>query len=276
MKNGREIVYYRYKIKRIEKISYEIEKVRGSLFIVPTPIGNLADITLRALDVLNEVDVILCEDTRHSYKILQYLKEGKKIISYHKFNERKKLNEIINYLKQGENIALISDAGTPGISDPGYILIKEAISNDIKIEAIPGPSAIINALVLSGFNTTPFIFAGYLPRKSKERIALLSKYKNFDGTIIFFESPKRVINSLKDIDKIYAENQMSLIREMTKIHQEILRGKVIEILNILNKRKIKGEITILIDNSLQGYSSKIDSENFNKDELINEYKKMKL
>lgn len=272
MNKDSEIVYHRYKIKRVDP--YEVKEGRGILFIVSTPIGNLDDITLRALAILNEVNIIVCEDTRHSYKILQHFKKGKRIISYHKFNERKKLNEIINYLKEGNDVALITDAGTPGISDPGHILIKEAINNDIRIEAIPGASAAIVALTLSGFNPTPFLFAGYLPKSSKKRIASLAKYKNFIGTIVFFESPNRVVNSLKDIDKIYAESQISLIREMTKIHQEILRGNALEILNTLSKRKIKGEITILINNSLQDSSSKVNTEIFNRNELINEYKKL--
>jgi len=246
MKEG--IIFNKYYIERKEEKNTVINERKGILYVIATPIGNLGDITLRALETLNKVDFILCEDTRHSHKILKDLGKTKNAISYHKFNEKKRLKQIIDLLKSGKDIALISDAGTPGISDPGALLIQAAIKENISIEVIPGACAVISALILSGFNADAFIFGGYLPKKSKERLSVLAYYKNFKGTIIFFESPHRVLSSLKDISKVYEKCQICVAREITKLHQEVLRGRSSELLDILSRRTIKGEITILIEN----------------------------
>lgn len=271
-------------LKRIDYGDYIILKLaaeeqrtksEGKLFIVCTPIGNLGDISLRAIETLQEVDLIACEDTRHSRTILQKLCTGIKITSYYKFNEKKKLLQLISMLKQGTRIALISDAGTPGISDPGELLIREAICEQIPIEFIPGPSAVIAALVLSGFPSVPFLFGGYLPPRSKDRIAFLAKYKYFQGTLLFFEAPHRLRQSLLDCVHILGETPMCIARELTKIHQECIRGLSHTILDEIQNRTIKGEIVIIVDNSK---AMKCDapsaSPNNDKYELEEEYHKL--
>src|SRR4030042_6901064 len=222
---------------------------QGVLYIVATPIGNLNDISLRALEILNNADIIACEDTRHSQHILQWLKKNKKIVSYYKFNEKKRLPMLLHSLKEGKSIALISDAGTPGLSDPGELLIQKAISEGIPVDIIPGPCAIIAALVLSGFKITPFMFGGYLPSKAKERNIHLSPFKQFPGTIVFFETPHRIKKCLIAIENVYNNIPVCIARELTKLNQEIIRGTAATILNNIENKTMKGEITILIDNS---------------------------
>ena len=221
----------------------------GVLFIVCTPIGNLGDISLRALEILSTVDLIACEDTRHSHTILQKLGVPTKTTSYFKFNEKKKLSTLINKLKQGQCIALISDAGTPGLSDPGEVFINEAIKEKISIEFIPGPNAVIPALILSGFPAIPFAFAGYLPPRTKDRIIFLTKYKYFQGTLLFFEVPHRLRESLKDFAQVFTKTPLCVVRELTKIHQEIIRDTAENSAEIFINKTIKGEIVIALDNS---------------------------
>jgi len=225
--------------------------VAGTLFLISTPIGNLRDISYRAVETLKLVDLIAVEDTRISGRLLkEYGIEGR-MTSFFEQNEINKLKDIINRLISGENIALISDAGTPTISDPGYRLVRQAHLDNIKITAIPGPSSVINALVVSGLPTDHFYFEGFLPRK-KGRLTRFKFLASLPSTVIIFESPMRLIKTLKDIDKYIGNRIICVCREMTKMHEEIFRGSTWKTLNhFQNKKTIKGEIVILI--SKEGY-----------------------
>ena len=219
---------------------------KGTLYIVSTPIGNLEDITLRAIRTLSEVDLIAAEDTRHTGLLLRHFNIQKPLTSYFEGNELKKREFILSRLKQGDQIALVSDAGTPGISDPGFRLIQLAIENEISIVPIPGPSAVITALSVSGLPTDSFLFKGFLPHKSKKRRDLLKQLEEVRETLIFYESPHRLLETLNDIIDILGDRQMVLTRELTKVYEEALRGKVSEILNQIGEKKLKGEITLVI------------------------------
>jgi 16S rRNA (cytidine1402-2'-O)-methyltransferase len=220
--------------------------MKGTLYIVSTPIGNLEDITLRAVRILKEVDLIAAEDTRHTGLLLRHFGIQKPLTSYFEGNELKKKEWILSRLNQGDRIALVSDAGTPGISDPGFRLIQVAIENQIPIVPIPGPSAVITALSVSGLPTDAFLFKGFLPHKSKKRKDLLKQLEETKETLIFYESPHRLNETLKDILDILGDREIVLTRELTKIYEEILRGKVSEIQHQLAEKKIKGEITLVI------------------------------
>ena len=219
---------------------------KGILYIVSTPIGNREDITLRALRTLKEVDLIAAEDTRHTGLLLRHFGIQTPLTSYFEGNELKKRDFILSRLKQGVRVALVSDAGTPGISDPGFRLIQLVIENQIPVVPIPGPSAAIAALSVSGLPTDAFLFKGFLPHKSKKRRGLLEQVEGVRETIIFYESPHRIIETLKDISDILGDREMVLARELTKIYEEILRGRVSEIQKQITGRKIKGEITLVI------------------------------
>ncbi len=217
--------------------------VSKSLYIVSTPIGNLDDITLRAIKVLKNSDIILCEDTRRSVKLLNHLKIKKKLISYHKFNEKKKILEIIQHINQGKILSLISDAGTPLLSDPGKLLLNECIKNNINVFPIPGASSIITAMSISGFNDK-FLFYGFLPKKEKELNETLSYLKNAPYTLIFF-SPANKINFYINFFRIFFSGRKLMIaKELTKIHETIYRGEI-DNFNMF-KTQIKGEITLVI------------------------------
>jgi 16S rRNA (cytidine1402-2'-O)-methyltransferase len=226
--------------------SSDFKPTRGVLYIVSTPIGNLEDITLRALRILKEVDLIAAEDTRHTGSLLKHFGIQKPLTSYFEGNELKKKELIAFRLKQGDRIALVSDAGTPGISDPGFRLIQTAIENQIPIVPIPGPSAAMVALSVSGLPTDAFLFKGFLPHKSKKRKDLLKQLEETKETLIFYESPHRLTETLKDIFDALGDREMILARELTKIYEEILRGKVSKIQNQVGERKLKGEITLVI------------------------------
>jgi len=219
---------------------------KGILYIVSTPIGNREDITLRALRILKEVDLIAAEDTRHTNLLLRHFGIQTPLTSYFEGNELKKKEFILSKLKQGHQIALVSDAGTPGISDPGFRLIQTAIENQILIVPIPGPSAVITALSVSGLPTDSFLFKGFLPHKPKKRKDLLKQLEEAKATLIFYESPHRLAESLKDILDVLGDREMALTRELTKIYEEVLRGKVSEIINQIGEKKLKGEITLVI------------------------------
>jgi 16S rRNA (cytidine1402-2'-O)-methyltransferase len=220
----------------------------GILYVVPTPIGNLEDITLRALRILKECDLIACEDTRQSLKLLSYFKISKPLISFYSYNEQYRLKGLVDKLLNGKKIALISDAGTPGISDPGYSLIKESINKNIDVEVLPGASAVITALVGSGLPTDGFIFCGFLKRKSSKMKKKLVELVNLEKTIVFYESPYRVLKSMKMILEIFGkDSQICLAREITKKFEEFIRGTVEEVLEDIKNRKIfLGEFVILV------------------------------
>jgi len=219
---------------------------KGLLYIVSTPIGNREDITLRALRILKEVDLIAAEDTRHTSLLLRHFGIQTPLTSYFEGNELKKKEFILSKLKQGDQIALVSDAGTPGISDPGFRLIQSAIENQIPIIPIPGPSAVIAALSVSGLPTDAFLFKGFLPHKSKRKRDLLKQLVDARETLIFYESPHRLFETLNDILEIFGDREMVLTRELTKIYEEVIRGKISEIKNQIGERKLKGEITLVI------------------------------
>lgn len=216
----------------------------GILYICPTPIGNLKDITLRAIELLGQVDLVLCEDTRTSQKLLNHYSIKAKTKSYHKFNEKQSAKEIIDLLKQGQSIALISDAGTPIISDPGSELLKCAVENDIKIIPLAGASAVTT--FMSGvYNPSGhFLFLGFLPKKQSEKDAILQKYSAI--TTVFYESPNRLVKTLEDITRISPKAQVAVGRELTKVYEEIKQGAVTEILNHYTQNLPKGEIAVAI------------------------------
>jgi len=219
----------------------------GALYIVSTPIGNLEDITLRALSVLKEVDFIAAEDTRHSLKLLSHYGISKPMISYWGEREKIKSVEILEKLNSGRSVALISDAGTPGISDPGAVLIKKAIEEKIQVISIPGPSALIAALSLSGLPTNEFTFIGFLTSKKIRRQKVLKNLSLEPRTLIFYEAPHRVLETLEDMEKIFAERKAALAKEITKIHEAVLRGSISEILGKLEKTTIAGEYIIVLE-----------------------------
>jgi 16S rRNA (cytidine1402-2'-O)-methyltransferase len=231
---------------------------KGSLYIVSTPIGNREDITLRALRILKEVDLIAAEDTRHTILLLRHFGIQTPLTSYFEGNEFKKKEFILSKLKQGHRVALVSDAGTPGISDPGFRLIQTAIENQIPIIPIPGPSAVITALSVSGLPTDAFLFKGFFPHKSKKKRDLLTQLEDVRETLIFYESPHRLSETLNDIFDILGDREMVLTRELTKVYEEVIRGKVSEIQTQIGERKLKGEITLVISGKTR--KAKIDGE----------------
>lgn len=219
----------------------------GTLYLVATPIGNLDDITLRAIKILKDVDFIAAEDTRHSLKLLNHLEISKPLISYHRHNEGVKSELLIEKLLDNKNIALITDAGTPGISDPGEEIVKQCIENNIQIIPIPGACALINALICSGLDTTEFTFFGFLPLNKKNRKENLDKIKNCSNTSILYEAPHKLSSTLKDLNEILENRKIVLARELTKIHEEFISGTATELLNRLDNPK--GEFVIIIEKS---------------------------
>ena len=219
----------------------------GKLYICPTPIGNLEDITYRTLRVLNEVDLIAAEDTRHSIKLLNHFEISKPLTSYFEHNKDTKGIYLINKLLEGENIALISDAGMPGISDPGEDLIKLAIENNIEVDVLPGASAFVIALVGSGLNTHKFAFEGFLDRDKKLRRSRLEEVKEEERTMIFYESPHRLKDTLKDMLKIFGNREISVNRELTKKYQEVIREDIETVINIFNEKEAKGEFVLIVE-----------------------------
>ena len=218
----------------------------AKLYIVPTPIGNLDDITLRAIKVLEYVDLILCEDTRRSKKLLNHLEIKSQLRSHHKFNEHKEVKSIVDKIKEGNNVAVISDAGTPGISDPGFLIVRTCLENDVEVECLPGASALIPALIISGISADKFIFEGFLPVK-KGRKTRLSALCLETRTMIFYESPHKLLKTLVDFESSFGpERKVSISREITKFFEETLRGSIKELINIYANKKPKGEYVIVV------------------------------
>jgi 16S rRNA (cytidine1402-2'-O)-methyltransferase len=218
----------------------------SKLYIIPTPIGNLEDITLRAIRLLKEVDIILAEDTRTSAKLLRHYQIETKMQSFHQYNEHKILQGIVNRIAAGEKIALISDAGTPGISDPGFILVRECIRSGLQVECLPGATAFVPAIINSGLASDKFIFEGFLPHKKgrKSRMEILSQSPN---TVVLYESPFRLVKTLEQLAEYFGnDRQASVSRELTKIYEENVRGSLAELLQYFNKKKVLGEIVIIV------------------------------
>jgi 16S rRNA (cytidine1402-2'-O)-methyltransferase len=219
----------------------------GTFFLVATPIGNLEDITYRAVRVLREVDLIACEDTRQTRKLLDRYAIHKPLISYHEHNEEQRATELISKLLEGFSVALVSDAGTPLVSDPGYRLVARAIEEGVPIQPVPGPSALLTALSASGLPTSAFYFGGFLPHKPAQRRKAFKKLKDMEATLIFYEAPHRILDSLADVEAVLGPRPVVLARELTKIHEEFLRGSPHELRRILEQRdSIKGEFTLLV------------------------------
>ena len=219
--------------------------MKGKLYLVATPIGNLEDITFRALKVLKEVDFIAAEDTRNTLKLLNYFEIKNKLISNHRHNENDKVNDLINILLEGKNIAIVSDAGTPGISDPGEVIVKKAIDENIDVIPIPGACAAINALISSGLDTKEFTFYGFLPLNKKLRKKKLEELKKETKTAIIYEAPHKLIETLNDLKLITEDRKIVLARELTKIHEEFIRGKIDDFFE--RKDSIKGEIVLILE-----------------------------
>jgi 16S rRNA (cytidine1402-2'-O)-methyltransferase len=219
----------------------------GQLYIVPTPIGNLEDITLRAIRILKEADLLLAEDTRKTMILLKHYGIDIKMISHHQFNEHKTIRTIVDKMRNGLNIALVSDAGTPAISDPGYLLVRECLKEGLRVECLPGPTAFIPALVNSGIPADRFLFEGFLPHK-KGRQTRLKELAEEKTTLIFYESPYRLLKTLQQFSEYFGEERQACVsRELTKIHEENQRGKMKELVDFYQKRTVKGEIVIIVE-----------------------------
>jgi 16S rRNA (cytidine1402-2'-O)-methyltransferase len=245
---------------------------KGNLYIIATPIGNLEDITLRAIRILKEVDLIAAEDTRHTLKLLNHLEISKPLISYHRHNEEIRAEELIKELKTGKNIGLVSDAGTPGICDPGEEIIKKCIEESIKVVPIPGACAMINALITSGISTKEFIFLGFLPLNKKSRKEKLEEIKNANKTIILYEAPHKLKNTLNDLSDILQSREVVLARELTKIHEEYIRGTVKELMEKTDN--LKGEMILIIEKNNKDNEEALNSlNNLTLEEHYNFYEK---
>lgn len=254
----------------------------GKLYLVATPIGNLEDITLRALKILKEVDIILAEDTRQTLKLLNHFEISKPLISYHRHNEEIKVDNIIQKLEEGTNIALVSDAGTPVISDPGEVVVKEALKNDIEVIPIPGACALINGLIASGLDAKEFSFYGFLSLNKKLRKEKLEEIRNENKTVILYEAPHKILNTLNDLKEVLGNRKVVIARELTKIHEEYIRGTVREILekykeprgehiiviekNIIKKEELQNEL--INSMTINQHYSYYEKQGFSKNEII--------
>ncbi|MCY3826160.1 MAG: 16S rRNA (cytidine(1402)-2'-O)-methyltransferase [Candidatus Dadabacteria bacterium] len=225
----------------------------GKLFVVSTPIGNLEDITLRAVTVLKDCDVIACEDTRNTKKLLTRYGIETPLTSYHEHNEVEKSPKLLERLKDGKDVALVSDAGTPSVSDPGWRLVNLSIENNIEVVPIPGPSAVLSALVVSGLPTDSFLFLGFFPKTIGKKKELLKEVKSYPYTMVFYESARRLSRTLSLMLEILGDRNICIAREMTKLYEEVIRGSVSEVISILSKKEsIKGEVTIVLGGSGKG------------------------
>jgi 16S rRNA (cytidine1402-2'-O)-methyltransferase len=226
--------------------------MKGTLYIVSTPIGNLEDITLRALRVLKEVDLIAAEDTRHSSRLLSHYGISKPLISYWGEKEKVKAEEVLARLNEGQSVALISDAGTPGISDPGSVLIGKAVGEGIAVISVPGPSALVAALSISGLPIKEFAFVGFLPPRKSQRQKILKELSLERRTLVFYEAPHRIIETLEDMVEMFGERNAALVKEITKFHEEALRGSLADILGMLHSKTVAGEYVIIVEGKKRG------------------------
>lgn len=221
----------------------------AKLYVVPTPIGNLEDMTFRALKILKEVELIAAEDTRNTQKLLNHFEIDKRLVSYHEHNKRERTKQLVDYLTEGKSIALVSDAGIPAISDPGWELVQEAISQNIDVVVLPGANAAITALVGSGLPTEQFFFYGFLPRKNKEIKDVLTSLKNIPATIIFYESPYRTQQTLKHLRDTLGNRKIAIARELTKRFEQYIRGEIDEVIVWSEDKEFKGEICLIVEGS---------------------------
>ena len=244
--------------------------MNGKLYIVATPIGNLEDITLRALRILKEVDLIAAEDTRHTLKLLNHFEITKPLISYHRHNEEIKSDILIDKLKNGENIALVSDAGTPGICDPGEEIIKKAIEENIEVVPIPGACAMVNALIASGIDTKEFYFLGFLPLNKKLRKEKLEEIQKSEKTIILYEAPHKMKSTLQDLKNILENRKIVLARELTKIHEQFIRKNIDDLLSEIDT--LKGEMILIIEGSQKSFNDQNELNKLSLEEHYEYYK----
>lgn len=232
----------------------------GTLYIVATPIGNLEDISQRALRVLREVSLIACEDTRHTRKLLSHYGISTPTISYHDHNERERAPKLLRTLEQGKDVAVVSDAGTPGISDPGFRVVRLALDQGFRVEPVPGASALISALVVSGFPTDQFFFGGFLPSRANQRRTRLAAIAAIPSTLIFYESPHRLGATLRDAREVLGEREAAVARELTKLHEEVVRGRLSELAERFGaKDQVRGEVVLIIDSYVIETSEKTSS-----------------
>jgi 16S rRNA (cytidine1402-2'-O)-methyltransferase len=229
---------------------------KPTLYLVPTPIGNLSEMTPRSIEILNSVDVIACEDTRTSGQLLRHFDISKRLIAYQNFNEETSSRGIVNLLSQGNNVALISDAGYPLISDPGQRVVNEASAAGFNVVPVSGCSAVLNAVVASGLIAQPFLFIGFLPSANNERVKKLQEYRAYPMTMVFYEAPHRITKMLKSCLEVLGDRRICLCREMTKIHEEFIRGTISEVLEISDE--LKGEMVVVIEGNRDDYSKDID------------------
>ena len=231
-----------------------------SLYLVPTPIGNLRDITLRAMDTLQAVDVILAEDTRTSGILLKHLQISKNLQSYHSFNEHKAVEKLVERMKKGETFALISDAGTPAISDPGFLLVRAILAVGLEVQCLPGPTAFVPALVASGLPNDRFVFEGFLPHK-KGRKTRIDALVNETRTLIFYESPHRLLKTLEQLSEVFgSDRQAAVARELSKLHEEIARGTLVELIEYYQTHPLKGEIVLVVAGCTEQRGSRAEKQ----------------
>ena len=237
-----------------------IHLMSGALYVIATPIGNLEDITLRALRLLGEVDLIACEDTRHTRKLLAHFQIATPTISYHEHNERQRAAELVARLDAGQRIALVSDAGTPLVSDPGYRIVQEALAAGVQVVPVPGASALVTALAASGLQTDEFYFAGFLPAKSSPRRARLAALAEIKATLVFYEAPHRINATLADARAVLGNRHCVVARELTKLHEEFLRGPLNEIIEEMQSREVRGELVLLVGPLIEGAAATVNQE----------------
>jgi 16S rRNA (cytidine1402-2'-O)-methyltransferase len=238
-----------------KRIDGYFKSMKGTLYLVSTPIGNLEDITLRAIRMLKEADVVAAEDTRHSLKLLSHFGISKPMVSYWGEKEKTKSKEVLKKLRGGESVALVSDAGTPGISDPGAVLVGKALEEGVEVVPVPGPSALVTALSISGLSTEEFTYIGFLPSKRGQRQRKLGDLSLEPRTLVFFESPHRVVDTLIDMEKILGNRKTALIKELTKLYEAVYRGGLSEILDTLEEETIAGEYVIIVEGKEKGEMS---------------------